>query len=148
MAGPPATPKLATSVAGQPFAPPKVRRLGHWDRERERQSLAVWASGPTARPAHATAHLINSDLDAAPSGSFLLGRGDPTDPLVTRQGGDVRPKVLGCGIQLDGVSEICRQLVNCAVRESLSGHTAHVLDVRQRRRICRYRTRPSQVGPP
>ena len=92
--------------------------------ERERQSLAMWASGPTARPAHATAHLINSNLDAALSGDFLLGRGNPTDPLVTRQRGNVGPKVLGCGIQLDGLSEICRQFVNCAVLEFLSGHTS------------------------
>ena len=80
--------------------------MGHWDIERERQSLAMWASGPTARPAHATAHLINSNLDAALSGDFLLGRGDPTDPFVTSQRSNVGPKVLGCGIQLDGLSEI------------------------------------------
>ena len=36
----------------------------------------------------------------------MLGRGDPTDPLVTRQRGNVGPKVRGCGIQLDGLSEI------------------------------------------
>ena len=101
-----------------------MSRLGHWDRERERQSLAVWASGPTARPAHAIAHLINSNLDAALSGDFLLGRGNPTDPLVTRQRGNVGPKVRGCGIQPDGLLEICRQLVNCAAREFLSGHTS------------------------
>src|SRR5579864_4797294 len=86
--------------------------LGHW---RERQSLAMWASGPTARPAHASPHLINSNLDAALSGRFLLGRGNPTDPLVTRQRGNVGPKVLGYGIQLDSLSEIRRQFVNCAL---------------------------------
>jgi hypothetical protein len=74
--------------------------------ERKRQSLAVWASGPTARPAHATAHFVNSNLDAALSGGFLLGRRDPTDPFVTSQRSNVEPKVLGCGIQLDGLSEI------------------------------------------
>ena len=84
----------------------------------------MWASGPTARPAHAAAHLVNSNLDAALSGDFLLGRSNPTDPLVTRQRGNVGPKVLGCGIQLDGLSEICRQFVNCAVLEFLSGHTS------------------------
>ena len=62
-----------------------VRRLGYWDRERERQSLAVWATGPTARPAHATAHLINSNLDAVLSGGFSLGRGDPADPFRYEQ---------------------------------------------------------------
>jgi len=86
------------------------------------KSLAMWASGPTARPAHATAHLVNSHLNAALPGGFLLGRGDPTDPFVARQRGNVGPKVAGCAIQLDGLSEICRQFVNCAVREFLSGH--------------------------
>lgn len=79
---------------------------GHWDGGRERQKLAVWASGPTARPAHATAHLINSNFDAPLSGGFLLGRGDPTDPFITRQRSNVGPKVLGCGIQLNRLSEI------------------------------------------
>src|SRR5579862_4695796 len=88
------------------------------------RSLAMWASGPTARPAHAAAHLINSNLDAALSGHFLLGRGNPTDPLVTRQRGNVGPQVLGCGIEQDGLSEICRQFVNCAVLEFLRGHTS------------------------
>ncbi len=64
------------------------------------------ASGPAARPAHAAAHLVNSNLDAALSGGFLLGRGDPTDPFVTGQRGNVGPKVPGCGIQLDGLAEI------------------------------------------
>ena len=92
--------------------------------ERARQSLAMWASGPTARPAHATAHLVNSNLDAAFSSGFLLGGDDPTDPLIPRQRGDVGPKVLGCGIHLDGLSEIIRQYVNCAIRESLSSHNS------------------------
>ena len=70
------------------------------------KSLAMWASGPTARPAHATAHLVNAHLNAALPGGFLLGRGDPTDPFVTSQRGNVGPKVLGCGIQLDGLSEV------------------------------------------
>lgn len=84
----------------------------------------MWAPGPTARPAHATADLINSNLDATLSGDFLLGRGNPTDPLVTRQRGKVGPQVLGGGIQLDRLSEIRRQFVNCAVLEFLSGHTS------------------------
>jgi hypothetical protein len=112
-------PKASSS---QPALAVVICQAHPWDRERERQSLAVWASGPTARPAHATAHLINSNLDAALSGGFLLGRGHPTDPLVTRQRGNVGPKVRDCGIQLDRLSEICRQLVNCAVREFWSGH--------------------------
>jgi len=101
--------------------------LGAWviGIERERQSLAVWTSGPTARPTHATAHLINSNLNAALSGGFLLSRGDPTDPLVTRQRGNFGPKVRGYGIKLDGPSEIRRQFVNCAVREFLTGHISN-----------------------
>lgn len=97
--------------------------LVRWDRERKRQSLAVGASRPTARPAHSTAHLVNSHLNAALSGGFLLGRGDPTDPFVTSQRGNVGPKVLGGGIQLDGLSEIWWQLVDRAVCEFLSGHS-------------------------
>ena len=101
-----------------------VGLLSHWDGERERQDLAVRASGPTAWPAHAAAHLINTDLDAALSGGFLFGRGDPTDPLVTRQRGEIGPEPFGSGIELDGLSKICRQLMNRAVREFLSGHTS------------------------
>ena len=80
------------------------------------------ASGPTAWPAHAGVHLINSNLDAALSGSFLFGRSDPTDPLVTCERGEVGPKPRGCGIELDGLSKICGELMNSAVREFLSGH--------------------------
>ena len=97
-------------------------RLGHSDRERQRQSLAVRASRPTAWPAHATAHFVNPNLDAALSGGFLFGGGNPTDPLVTRQRGYVEPKALGCRIQLDRLSEILRQLVNGAIPEFLRGH--------------------------
>ena len=82
----------------------------------------MWASGPTARPAHATAHLINSNLDAAFPGGFLLSRGDPTNPLVTRERGDVGPKVRGYGIKLDGPLEIWRQLVDCTVSEFFGRH--------------------------
>lgn len=69
---PPKAPDCNRDANGA-FVGAKVRRLGHWDSERERQSLAVWASGPTARSTHATAHLINSNLDAALSGGFLPG---------------------------------------------------------------------------
>jgi hypothetical protein len=99
-----------------------VGLLDHSDRERERQALAVRASGPTARPAHAGVHLINAKLDAALSRRFLLGRSDPTDPLVTCERGEVGPKPRGCRIELDGLSEICGELMNRAVREFLSGH--------------------------
>ena len=93
-------------------------------REHDQQALSVRASGPTTRSAHAAAHLINADLDAALSGGFLLGRSDPTDPLVTCQWRDIRPEVLGPGIELDRLSEIRRQFMHRAVREFLSGHSS------------------------
>ena len=97
------------------------------------------ASGPTARPAHASPHLIDADLDAALPGGFLLGRSDPTDPLVSRQRGDIGPKARGSGVKLDGFSEICWQLMDRAVREFLTGHTS--------KRVCsaqRERDKPRQ----
>ena len=97
------------------------------------------ASGPTARPAHASLHLIDADLDAALPGGFLLGRRDPTDPLVSRQRGDIGPKALGSGVKLDGFSEICWQLMDRAVREFLTSHTS--------KRVCsaqRERDKPRQ----
>jgi len=84
----------------------------------------VRTSGPTARPAHASLHLIDADLDAALPGGFLLGRSDPTDPLVSRQRGDIGPNARGSGVKLDGFSEICWQLMDRAVREFLTGHTS------------------------
>ena len=72
------------------------------------QASAVGASGPTARPAHASPHLIDADLDAAFPGGFLLGRTDPTDPLVPRQWGDIGPEALGSGVGFDRSPEVCR----------------------------------------
>jgi hypothetical protein len=43
---------------------------------------AMRASGPAARPAHASAQFIDPDLDAAFPSLFFLGRCDPADPLV------------------------------------------------------------------
>src|SRR5262245_21340631 len=86
--------------------------------------LAMWTSRPTARPPHASPHLIDADLDAALSGGFLLRRCDPTDPLVACQRGDISPETLGSGITLDGFSEISGQLVDRAIYELLSSHTA------------------------
>ena len=100
---------------------------------------AVRASGPTARPAHASPHLIDADLDAAFPRGFLLGRSDPTDPLVSRQRGDIGPNARGSGVKLDGFSEICWQLMDRAVREFLTGHTS--------KRVCsaqRDRDKPRQ----
>ena len=92
------------------------------------------ASGPTARPAHASPHLIDADLDAALPGGFLLRRSDPTDPLVSRQRGDIGPKARGSGVKLDGFSEICWQLMDRAVREFLIGHTPKRVRSAQRER--------------
>ena len=72
------------------------------------QASAVRASGPTARPAHASAHLIDADFDAAFSSTFFFGRGDPTDPLVSRQRGNIGPEALGSGVGFDGSPEVCR----------------------------------------
>ena len=43
------------------------------EQKRGGKASAVRASGPTARPAHASPHLIDANLDAALSGVFLLG---------------------------------------------------------------------------
>jgi len=63
---------------------------------------AVRASGPTARPAHASAQLIDADLDATLPSLLLLRRCDPTDPLVARQRCDIYPKAFHGGVGLDG----------------------------------------------
>ena len=86
------------------------------------RTLAVWASGPAAGPTHAFSHLIDTDFDAALPGSFLLGRSNPADPLISRQRGDIGPQDRGRDIELDGISEVCGQLMNRAVREFLSIH--------------------------
>ncbi len=86
------------------------------------QVLAVGASGPTARPTHAISHLIDTDLDATLPSSFLFGRSDPADPLISRQRRDIGPEVRGRAIELDGISEVCGQLMNSAFTELLSVH--------------------------
>jgi hypothetical protein len=95
-------------------------------RGRGRQTLAVWAPRPTTRPAHAAAHLIEPDFDAAFSGGLLFGRRDPTDPLVTRQRGEVGPKPFSNSIELDSLSEISWEFMNRAVCDLLSGHIPNV----------------------
>jgi hypothetical protein len=85
----------------------------------------VRASGPTARPAHASAQFIDTDLDPAFPSLFFLGRCDPTDPLVSRQWGDIGPKAFRIAVGFDSFSEISRQFVHRAVRESLRGHTSN-----------------------
>ena len=83
---------------------------------------AVRATGPTARPAQALAHLVEADLDAALPGFVFLGRGDPTDPLVPRQGREVQPQPRGVRIGFEGVSEVRRQFMDRAAGEFRSGH--------------------------
>jgi len=78
------------------------------EQKRGEQASAVRASGPTARPAHASAHLIDADLDAAFPSTFFFGRGDPTDPLVSRQRGDIAPEALGSGVGFGGSPEVFR----------------------------------------
>jgi len=87
------------------------------------QPSAVRASGPTARPAHASAQLIDADLDAALPSLFFLGRRDPTDPFVSRQWGDIGPEALRSGIGFYGFPDICWQFVHRAARDPLSSHT-------------------------
>jgi hypothetical protein len=69
---------------------------------------AVRATGPTARPAHASAHLIETDLNATFSSLFFLGRRDPTDPLVSCQRRDSDPEALRSGVRFDCTPEVGR----------------------------------------
>ena len=87
---------------------------------------AVRASGPTAWPAHAQTHLINVDLDAAFPSRLLLGRSDPTDPLVARQRSYLGPEAYRSGVRFDGSPEICWQLMNRAVSDFFRRHTPRV----------------------
>lgn len=75
------------------------------------QASSVRAAGPTAWPAHSSTHLVEADLDAAFPGLVLPGRGDPADPLVSRQRGDGGPQAFRGVIGFDGPAEIWRQLV-------------------------------------
>jgi hypothetical protein len=69
---------------------------------------AMRAAGPTARPAHSSTHLIEANLDAAFPGHFLLGRSDPTDPLVSRKRGNSGQEAFRSGVGFDGFAEIWR----------------------------------------
>jgi hypothetical protein len=94
----------------------------------------VRASGPTARPAHASPQLIDTDLDAAFSRLFFLGRCDPTDPLVSRQWGDIGPNALRSGVGFNGFPELHGQFVHRAARDLLSRHTSNRAYFAQRER--------------
>lgn len=87
-------------------------------------SSAVRASGPTTRPAHAFPHFIHADFDATLPGDFLLGRSDPTNPLVSRQRGDIGPEALRSGVRFDGLPEVCWQFMNRAASDFR--HTSHI----------------------
>ena len=49
------------------------------------------ASGPTAWPAHSTLELRESLFNANISCLCLFAGGDPADPLIAREWGDVLP---------------------------------------------------------
>ena len=83
---------------------------------------AVRAARPTARPAHASAHLIDADFDAALPCLFLLGGRDPTDPLIPRERGDLSPKALHGGIGYDRSAKIGWQPMERAAREVCISH--------------------------
>jgi hypothetical protein len=74
---------------------------------------------------HASPQLIDANFDAAFPSLFLLGRCDPTDPLVSRQWGDIGPEARSSGVGFDGSPEVCRQLVNRAARDFLSSHASN-----------------------
>src|SRR5262245_41820273 len=67
-----------------------------------RGASTVRAAGPTAWPAHSSAHLIDADLDAMLASLLFLGRRNPTDPLVSCQRGDIGPKAFGSAVGFDG----------------------------------------------
>jgi hypothetical protein len=89
------------------------------------QASAVRASGPTARPAHSSAHFVDADLDAAFPSDFLLGRCNPTDPFVSREWGDIDPKAFGRGVGFDGAPKVCRKLMDGAACDFLNCHRSN-----------------------
>ena len=64
------------------------------------------ATSPTARPAHTLAHLVESDSNPSVFCTFLLCRCNPADPLIPREGCDIRPPDLYKMVRLDGFSKI------------------------------------------
>lgn len=83
---------------------------------------AVRTSRPTARPAHASAQLIDADIDATLSSLFFLCRSNPTDPLVSRQRSDIAPDAPRGDSGFDRSPKICGQLVHRATCNGLGGH--------------------------
>jgi len=123
---------------------PALAPVGGWEsslsalrvgRKPSGPASAVRASGPTARPAHASAQLIDADLNAAFSRLFFLGRCNPTDPLVSRQWGDIGPDAFRSGIGFDGFPKVYRQFVHRAARNLLSSHTSNRACFAQRKKL-------------
>ena len=92
-----------------------------------RRASAVRASGPAARPAHASAHLVDADLDAAFPCGILPGRSNPADPLVSGERRNVGPQAPGRKVGHDGFSKVSRQLVDRAIRGFWSCHGSRLL---------------------
>ena len=108
---------------------PAGRRRSNPDPHRRccRRASAVRASGPAARPAHASAHLVDADLDAAFPCGVLPGRSNPADPLVSGERRNAGPKAPGRKVGHDGFSKVCRQLVDRAIRGFWSCHGSRLL---------------------
>jgi hypothetical protein len=64
------------------------------------------ATSPTTRPTHTLAHLVEPDSNASVSGTFLLCRGNPADPLIAREGGNIRPDCAYQRVGTDSFSKI------------------------------------------
>jgi hypothetical protein len=102
------------------------------------QASAVRAPRPTARPAHASAHLIDPDLNAMLPRFLLLRRCDPTDPLISGQRGNLGPKAPGRAIGFDSSPQIRRQLMDRAARDFVIDHILSVpvfLNAKLHRRV-------------
>src|SRR5262245_30309399 len=108
------------------------------------------ATGPTARPAHAFAHFVETDLYATFPSLVLLRRRNPANPLVSCQRSDSRPEALCSGVGFDGTAEVFRRFVDHATRGLFSGHTSIEWSFFKRaiglHRTCLTRMRP--CGPP
>lgn len=90
------------------------------------RASAMWASGPTAWPAHPSAHLVQADLDTPFSGFFLLGRCNPAYPLISRDRGYSGPETPGCAIGFDGLPKVGWELMGRAARDRFGSHASIV----------------------
>src|SRR5215469_7700636 len=85
-------------------------------------SSAMRASRPTARPAHAFSHFIETDFYAAVPRLVFLGGGDPAYPLIACQWRNARPYIHDNCVGLDRLAKICRHWVHRAGCNRLSSH--------------------------